>query len=67
MATNINQVITRSLHRQLTQVAMQQNEDETIIRNYNRRRVAIHKYDALQFHTLKKVQYIMSRIPKIEE
>jgi hypothetical protein len=60
MATNINQVITQSLHRQLTQVAMQRNEDETIIE-----RELPFANDALQYFF--KVQYTMSRIPKIVE
>jgi hypothetical protein len=61
MATNINQVINQSLH-QLTQVAMEQNEDETIIEGE-----LPFANDALQSHTLKKVQYTTSRIPKIDE
>jgi hypothetical protein len=32
MVTNINQIITRSLHKQLDQIAMQHNEEENVIK-----------------------------------
>jgi hypothetical protein len=31
MVTNINQIVTQSLQRQLDQVTMQQNEEENVI------------------------------------
>jgi hypothetical protein len=58
MAININRAITRSLQKQLDQVAMQQNENENVMEG---------ELLLAKFHILEIIQYTMPRIPKIEE
>jgi hypothetical protein len=62
MAININRAITRSLQKQLDQVAMQQNENENVMEGE-----LLLANDVAKFHILERIQYTMPRIPKIEE
>ncbi len=49
MVTNISQIITQSLQKQVDQVTMQQNDDENVIEGK-----LLFANDAKQFHTLEK-------------
>jgi hypothetical protein len=62
MATNINHMVIKGLHKQLDQVAMQQNEKKNVIKE---KLSSIN--DATQFYTPKKIQNIMPRIPRTKE
>jgi hypothetical protein len=62
MATNINHMVTKSLQKQLDQVAMQQNEKENVIEEE-----LLSINDATQFYTPKRIRNTLPRIPCTKE
>jgi hypothetical protein len=62
MAMNMNCMVTQSLYKQLDQVVIHLNEEKNVVEE----KLPLFN-DGAQFHTLKIIRYIVSRIPRIEE
>jgi hypothetical protein len=62
MGMNMNHMVTQSLQKQLNQVWFWQNEKENVIKMESSL-----LEEAMKFHTLEKVHYIMSKISKKNE
>ncbi len=58
----MNYMVTQSLPKQLNQVPIQQNEKDYVVEMESSL-----LEEVMQFHTLEKVQYILSKISKKDE